>query len=139
MDNKTFAKLVGDLREDKKLFHAFIFEPDTALKKLTYLDDSTKRMLQAIDHRSFIADAAGLLDRATLVCGPATTRSGPCGGVTCGGSTCGVTCTDASCGNTCGDSCGYTTDFGARFRGLDSLRSFALEGGVWDDAYIAWE
>lgn len=138
MDSKTFAKLVGDLREDKQLFHAFVFAPDTALKKLSYLDDSTKRLLQAIDPRSFIADAAGLLDRAALACGPDTTcscTSSTCGGVTCGGSTCDVTCTDSSCGNTCGNSCGFTTNLGDRFRErMNTLRDVA-----WDDAYIAWE
>ncbi len=44
-------------------------------------------------------------------CDPNSTVSGPCGGVTCGGSTCSVTCTEASCGNTCGNSCNYTTNF----------------------------
>ncbi len=109
MDNKAFAKLVKELRESKDLFHAFIFEPDTALQQLSYLDDSTRRRLRAIDPRSFIADAAGLLDRTVLGCGPGTTCSctaSTCGGITCGGSTCDVTCTDSSCGNTCGNSCG---------------------------------
>lgn len=141
MDNKIFTKLVGDLHEDADLFHAFIFEPAKALKRLSYLDDSTKKMLLCIAPQSFIADAAGLLEKETLqVCGPATTVSGPCGGVTCGGFTCDVTCTESSCGNTCGNSCGYTTNFTDRFReAMHGESSFARDGRGWDDAYIAWE
>lgn len=146
MDNKTFTRLIGDLRKDEELFHALVFKPEAALKRLTYLDSSTKTMLRALDPRSFIADAAGLLDRAVGAgsCGPDTTcscTSSTCGGVTCGGSTCDVTCTDSSCGNTCGDSCGMTTNLEAGFRDLNSLRSGLNLGvhQVWDDAYLAWE
>jgi hypothetical protein len=146
MDNKTFAKLVGDLREDEALFHAFVFEPDTALEKLGYLEDSIKRRLRAVDPQSFVADATGWLERERVAggCGPETTcscTSVTCSGVTCGGSTCNVTCTESSCGNTCGDSCGMTTNVANWFRNIPSSRggSVQVEGQVWDDANIAWD
>jgi hypothetical protein len=154
MDNTMFTRLIADLHQDPALFHAFVFEPKTAVKKLKYLDAATQAMLQVVDPRSFVADAAGLLDHKLSAdfrrvglgnaCGPDTTcscTSSTCGGVTCGGSTCDVTCTDSSCGNTCGDSCGFTTNFEIFGATRLGARNVLAQGATqyWDDAYVVWE
>lgn len=107
MDSESRKRLVERARQDPQFFHDLVFNAESVLEKLDFLDRSEKASLIGSDPDAFIARLIGTL------------------------SGCDVTCT-SSCGATCGDSCGYTTNivdrgeidavFRARFPGFGGSR-----------------
>lgn len=85
MDPKALQKLVEQAKNDPKFFHALVFDTESVLKQLDYLDRESKAAMVAISPEQILAAIGG-------------ERAG-----------CDVTCT-SSCGATCNQSCGYTTN-----------------------------
>jgi hypothetical protein len=129
MDAKAFERLVKQARSDPQFFHALVFEPESILAKLDFVDRGAKGAIIAADPAEIVARTIGVVS----ACGNTCTSScdNTCGG-SCGYTTnlqgglaergvsfyarlrssveyCGNTCT-SSCDNTCGGSCGYTTN-----------------------------
>jgi len=61
MNPEAIKKLTEAARGDAQLFHALIFNPESVLSKLDYLDRETKGRIISINPESFIEDFLGEL------------------------------------------------------------------------------
>lgn len=59
MDPKTLQKLVEQARNDPQFFHALVFDTESVLKQIDYLDRAAKAALVAISPEEVIATIAG--------------------------------------------------------------------------------
>lgn len=105
MDTKALQRLVDQARKDPKFFHALVFDPESVLKEVNYLDRNDKAVLIGINPGDVIGSIVGADGGCTGTCGSAS-----CDG-TCGSKSCDNTCS-SSCGDTCSSSCRKTTELG---------------------------
>lgn len=59
MDHKQLQKLVDQARKDPKFFHALVFDAESVLKDIDYLDRSTRGKLVANNPEEVIAGICG--------------------------------------------------------------------------------
>jgi hypothetical protein len=128
MTTEMLQQLVRQAREDPELFHALVFDSDTVLARLSYLDQDARDALSRSTPEQFVASLVGETREPGFSgasgCPPGVTCA--CTGETCGGLTCGYTYALAggdyarlpeileagACGthgNTCGYTCGLYT------------------------------
>lgn len=78
MNSNSIKKLTEAAKADPKLFHALVFNPESVLSKLDYLDQEAKGRLIAINPESFIGALIGdeLSDcTVTVNCGSTCTHT----------------------------------------------------------------
>jgi hypothetical protein len=100
---EALERLVAEVRKDPNLFHAIVFNPDSVINKLDFLDRREKGQIVSMKPEDLVAGLIGVV----------TTPGGnvaECGS-SCGGS-CNGTC-DGSCGGTCASSCDATCGGGS--------------------------
>lgn len=59
MDRNALQKLVDQARQDPKFFHALVFNTESVLKQIDYLDRGTKSALVEISPEKVIATICG--------------------------------------------------------------------------------
>ena len=59
MDPEALQRLVEEAREDPQFFHALVFDTESVLKQIDYLDRSTKAALVGISPEEAIAAISG--------------------------------------------------------------------------------
>jgi hypothetical protein len=59
MDRKSLQKLVEQAKNDPKFFHALVFDTESVLTQIDYLDRRTKSALVGISPEEVIATIAG--------------------------------------------------------------------------------
>jgi hypothetical protein len=60
MDQKVMLKLVDQARKDPKFLHALVFDPESVLKQLDYLDRETRATLVKNSPETVIAGIFGV-------------------------------------------------------------------------------
>jgi hypothetical protein len=109
---EALQRLVADAREDPQLFHALVFEPESALAKLPYLDRREKGAIVSLRPEDVIAGLAGLIVGAGGLAAVCTYSCHDSCDDTCGEGSCLGTCIGSSCDHTCGArSCDVTVEF----------------------------
>lgn len=92
MDYEALRMLVQKARNDPQFFHALVFNPESILADLGFLDRRAKAAILAVTPEQL----------STLLVPSDTEKE--CG-YTCGKKSCNWTCGEASCGHTCLNSC----------------------------------
>lgn len=59
MDRKTLQKLVDQAQKDPKFLHALVFDPESVLKQLDYLDRPTRAKLVGNSPEEIVAGICG--------------------------------------------------------------------------------
>jgi len=90
-------EILKALRDDPKLMHAVLFDPDTATKHVSSRE--AKALVYGVDPARFVTFVLG--ERFSPIAGPGCVD-------TCGAKSCGDTCGSKSCDATCASSCGKT-------------------------------
>lgn len=93
MTTEMLQQLVRQAREDPELFHALVFDSDTVLARLSYLDQDARDALSRSTPELFVASLVGETREPGFVearaCPPGVTCA--CTGETCAGPTCNFT------------------------------------------------